>query len=150
MSGSSISVTHCCESVERAPPIAERWNRVVEARRCQRQQDWLTRCRLMHTTLCHYRYAIVASYLFRTYPKLRVGYLSAIRQKLVMNVTLAKFARMYKMDQALEVGPGAEWYRKDEKSESHTSQWQTLILPSRQGAFPDWLPFASPSSSTLR
>jgi hypothetical protein len=63
------------------------------------------------------RYAIVADYLYRTYPKLRVGYLSAIRQRIVQNTTLAKFARLYKMDQALELGPDSERLRNDAKSE---------------------------------
>jgi dsRNA-specific ribonuclease len=63
------------------------------------------------------RYAIVANYLYRTYPKLRVGFLTAIRQRLVQNVTLAKFARMYKMDQALELAPEFERLRNDTKSE---------------------------------
>lgn len=64
------------------------------------------------------RYSIVANYLFRTYPKLRVSYLSAIRQRIVQNTTLAKFATMYKMDQALELGEGFERMRNDAKSES--------------------------------
>ena len=46
-----------------------------------------------------------------------MGYLSAIRQRLVQNTTLAKFARLYKMDQALELGPDSERLRNDAKSE---------------------------------
>lgn len=61
-------------------------------------------------------YSIVANYLYRTYPKLRVSYLSAIRQRLVQNATLAKFAKLYKMDQALVMGSGAENMRYDMKS----------------------------------
>ncbi|KAK9895834.1 hypothetical protein P389DRAFT_195961 [Cystobasidium minutum MCA 4210] len=65
-------------------------------------------------------YSIVANYLFRTYPKLRVSYLSAIRQRMVQNATLAKFAKLYKMDQALVMGAGAENMRNDQKTLADT------------------------------
>lgn len=72
-------------------------------------------------------YSIVAAYLYRTYPKLRVSYLSSIRQRLVQNSTLAKFATLYNMQEALELGPGYEKLRDDEKSASNldTNRCQT-------------------------
>jgi dsRNA-specific ribonuclease len=65
--------------------------------------------------MTHRRYSIVANYLYRNYPTLRVSYLSAIRQRIVQNTTLAKFATMYKMEQALELGEGYEKLRQDTK-----------------------------------
>ena len=73
-------------------------------------------------------YSIVANYLFRTYPKLRVSYLSAIRQRMVQNATLAKFAKLYKMDQALVMGAGAENMRYDQKSMFVPSVHHELII----------------------
>lgn len=58
----------------------------------------------------------MARFLIERYPRVRVGFLTAIRQRLVQNVTLAKFARMYKMDQALELAPEFEKLRNDTKS----------------------------------
>ena len=73
-------------------------------------------------------YSIVAAYLYRTYPKLRVSYLSSIRQRLVQNSTLAKFATLYNMQEALELGPGYEKLRDDEKSASAADRLNDILI----------------------
>lgn len=46
---------------------------------------------------------------------------------MVQNATLAKFAKLYKMDQALMMGAGAENMRTDQKSECITESSKATL-----------------------